>query len=94
MPLLVGNSNDIVIERMRVGRTGVAITDAVLTAVITDPNGAQIDSLSLVHEGSGDYSGATTGPFTHGVLYKIQVDAASPYRFRRVIYEEGQDPEL
>lgn len=95
MPLLVGNKNNIVIERLRNGRTGAAITDAVLTAVITDTvNDNEIDSLTLDHEGSGDYSKASSAQITHGVEYKIQVDDDGAYGFRRVIIERGEDPEL
>lgn len=91
--LLVGNSNDIVIQRLRRASTGAAITDAILTGTITDPNDATIASVTLTHEGSGDYRGTTTAAITAGIKYKI-VAQASNYTFRRERYETATNPEV
>lgn len=91
--LLVRNSNDVVILRMRKADGSGAITDAVLTCTITDPNDTQIDSFSLSHEGDGDYRGATTAQLTAGITYKVVV-TASNYTFERIAYWPAIEPEV
>lgn len=91
--LLAGNSNDIVIERLRLASTGAAITNATLTALIQDPNKTTIATVSLSHEGDGDYRGSTTAQLSAGIEYKITV-TASNYTFKRVLIETAIEPEV
>lgn len=93
MPFYVGNSNDIVIERMRRASDGSAITDAVLTATVKDQNKTTIATVTLSHESSGTYRGSTTAQITHGIEYETTVEASN-YTFRRILKEEAKDPEV
>lgn len=95
MALLEGNSNDIVIERLRVRKTGLPIEDAVINVTITDTvNESVIDEITLAHDGDGTYSYPSEVQYTAGIQYKIDAVAESPYVFRRILYEVCQEPEI
>lgn len=94
MALYPRNANDIVIDRLRVRATGVAIEDAVLTVVITDLINDDVIATEgpMTHTGDGNYYVTTTAQLTAGIRYKTVVTAASPYVFSREIIETCLPP--
>lgn len=82
--LFIENDNNIVVRGLRVAATGVYVSDASLTANVSDQNGSLVSgatsiSVTFVSGSSGEYRGLipSTVQLTAGTRYKIVVVASN-----------------
>lgn len=82
--LFIENDNNIVVRGLRVAATGAYVSDASLTANVSDQNGSLVSgatsiSVTFVSGSSGEYRGLipSTVQLTAGTRYKIVVVASN-----------------
>ena len=81
--IFAGNDFDAVVNNLRQASDQAAVTNAILTAEVTEMDDTQILApVSIPHQGNGNYRvtlpGATFAPADHGKRVKVVIIGTSP----------------